>query len=85
MEYAVIGIIVAAIIAVGVIFFMKMRKEPANTSLDSTQLLPRDKKTEMMSSNDSLNELVIQMEKLPTEKVPAQNKLVEIKDNKVLM
>ena len=45
MEYAVIGIIVAAIIAVGVIFFMKMRKEPANTSLDSTQLLPQDKKT----------------------------------------
>ena len=84
MEYAVIGIIVAAIIAVGVIFFMKMRKEPANTSLDSTQLLPQDKKTEMMSCNDSLNELVIQMEKLPTEKVPAQNKLVEIKDNKVL-
>ena len=35
MEYAVIGIIVAAIIAVGVIFFMKMRKKPANKSLDS--------------------------------------------------
>ena len=84
MEYAVIGIIVAAIIAVGVIFFMKMRKESTNTSSDSTQLLSQEKKAGLMSSNDSLNELVIQMEKLPAEKVPAQNKLVEIKDNKLL-
>lgn len=84
MEYAVIGIIVAAIIAVGVIFFIKMRKKPANKSLDSTQLLPQEKKAELVSSNESLNELVILMEKLPAEKIPAQNKLVEIKDNKVL-
>ena len=84
MEYAVIGIIGAAIIAVGVIFFIKMRKKPANKSQDSTQLLPREKKSELVSSNESLNELVIQMEKLPAEKVPAQNKLVEIKDNKLL-
>lgn len=84
MEYAVIGIIVAAIIAVGGIFFIKMRKKPANKSQDSTQLLPQEKKSELVSSNESLNELVIQMEKLPAEKIPAQNKLVEIKDNKVL-
>ena len=84
MEYAVIGIIVAAIIAVGVIFFIKMRKKPANKSQDSTQVLPQEKKSELVSSNESLNELVIQMEKLPAEKIPAQNKLVEIKDNKVL-
>lgn len=84
MEYAVIGIIGAAIIAVGVIFFIKMRKKPANKSQDSTQLLPQEKKSELVSSNESLNELVIQMEKLPVEKIPAQNKLVEIKDNKVL-
>ena len=84
MEYAVIGIIVAAIIAVGVIFFIKMRKKPANKSRDNTQLLPQEKKSELVSSNESLNELVIQMEKLPAEKIPAQNKLVEIKDNKVL-
>ena len=81
MEYAVIGIIVAAIIAVGVIFFIKTRKNPVNTSLNSTQLLPQEKKAELVLSNESLNELVIQMEKLPAEKVPAQNKLVEIKDN----
>lgn len=84
MEYAVIGIIVAAIIAVGGIFFIKMRKKPANKSQDSTQLLPQEKKSELVSSNESLNELVIQIEKLPAEKIPAQNKLVEIKDNKVL-
>ena len=84
MEYAVIGIIAAALIAIGVMFFVKLKKKTADTSLDSTQLLPQDKKTEMISSNDSLQELVIQMEKLPAEKIPDQNRLVEIKDNRVL-
>lgn len=84
MEYVVVGIIVTAIIAVGIIFFIRSRKKPTNTLLVSTQLLPQEKKSELMSSNASLNELVIQMEKLPAEKIPDQNKLVEIKDNKVL-
>lgn len=84
MEYAVIGIIVAAIVAVGVIFFVKSKKKSQNTSLVSIHALPQEKKAELITSNDSLHELVIQMEKLPAEKIPDQNKLVEIKDNKVL-
>ena len=84
MEYAVIGIIVAAIVAVGIMFFVKSKPKTDDTSSGSTQLLPQDKKAELIPSNDSLQELVIQMEKLPVEKIPNQNKLVEIKDNKVL-
>ena len=84
MEYAVIGIIVVAIIAVGVIFFVKSKKKSQNTSLANIHVLPQEKKAELITSNDSLHELVIQMEKLPAEKIPDQNKLVEIKDNKVL-
>lgn len=84
MEYAVIGIIVSAIIAAGVIFFVKSKKKTADTSLGNTRLLSQDKNVEIIPSSNSLQELVIQMEKLPAEEIPDHNKLVEIKDNKVL-
>ena len=84
MEYAVIGIVVAAIIAVGIIFFVKSKKKNADLSMGDTQPLTQDKKVELISSSDSLHEFVIKLEKLPAEKIPDQNKLIEIKDNKVL-
>ncbi len=84
MEYAVIGIVVAAIIAVGIIFFVKSKKKNADLSMGDTQSLTQNKKGELIPSSDSLHELVIKFEKLPAEKMPDQNKLIEIKDNKVL-
>lgn len=83
MEYAIIGIVVVVAIAVGVMFFMKSKK---NTSAEITEGEKGEGKTEiqLIPKDSGLQELVIQMEMLPAEVIPDENKLIEITDSKVL-
>lgn len=83
MEYAIIGIVVVAIVA-GVMFFMKSKK---NASAEVTEVVEKGEVKEDIQLNpadNGLQELVIQMEMLPAEAITDENKLVEITDSKVL-
>lgn len=85
MEYIGIGIVIAVIIAAGIIIYTKFKKRDSTSSND---LVPGASKA--ISGKDELaeihqeNELVIQMEMLPAEAIDDETKLVEITDSKVL-
>lgn len=85
MEYIGIGIVIAVIIAAGIIIYKKFKKRDSTSSND---LVPGASKA--ISGKDELaeihqeNELVIQMEMLPAEAIDDETKLVEITDSKVL-
>lgn len=85
MEYIGIVICVAAVIAVGVILYMKFKKQndiPSDASEKTNSLTVKDKNE--LVGVDTSNELVIQMEMLPAEGIEDESKLVEITDSKVL-
>ena len=83
MEYAIIGIIIMAVLAVGVMIFLKSR---INASDDVTKDVGSNKETEvqLIPVDSELQEIVIQMERLPAEAILDETKLVEIIDSKVL-
>lgn len=79
MEYIVIGICVVVVAAICITVFMKKKAELSNRvvtneKVASSSLVPKD----------SSQKLLIQMEMLPAEAMPDENKLVEITDSKVL-
>lgn len=84
MKFLGIGIVVAVIIAAGIIIYTKFKKREYIPSGDLVSAPSR-----VASGKDELadvhqaNELVIQMEMLPTEAID-DTKLVEITDSKVL-
>lgn len=85
MEYVVIGIITAAIIAAGIIIYTKFKKRDSTSSNDlvpgaSKAISGKDKLAEV----DQANDLIIQMDMLPAEAIDDDTKLVEITDSKVL-
>lgn len=85
MEYIGIGIVVAVIIAAGIIIYTKFKKREDIPSVDlisvpSTVTSGKDELAEIHQEN----ELIIQMEMLPAEAIPDETKLVEITDSKVL-
>ena len=84
MEYVEIGIVVAAI-AVVIILYIKFKKKSSELSeiKDKTNTLLIKQKSTLAEMHQS-DELVIQMEMLPAEAVEDESKLVEITDSKVL-
>lgn len=85
MEYIGIVICVAAVIAVGVILYMKFKKQndmPPDVSGKTNLVTAKDKND--LVGVDTSSELIIQMELLPAEAIKDETKLVEITDKKVL-
>lgn len=80
MEYIVIGLCVVAVVVIGRIVFMKKKTE--TTSQLTTKKMATS--SGIIQKEDDSKELVIQMEMLPVEAIPDENKLVEITDSKVL-
>ena len=85
MKFLGIGIVVAVIIAAGIIIYTKFKKHKDIPSGDlvsapSTVTSGKDELVEIHHEN----ELVIQMEILPAEAIEDDTKLVEITDSKVL-
>lgn len=83
MEY--IGIVIAVIIAVGIIIYTKFKKREDISSSDlvsvpSTVTIGKDELAEIHQGT----ELIIQMEMLPAKAIDDDTKLVEITDSKVL-
>lgn len=85
MEYIGIVICIAAVIAVGVILYMKFKKQndmPSDVSGKTNLVTAKDKND--LVGVDTSSELIIQMELLPAEAIKDETKLVEITDKKVL-
>ena len=85
MEYIGIGIVIAVVIAAGIIIYTKFTKcedIPSGdlVSAPSTVTSGKDELAEIHQEN----ELIIQMEMLPAEAIDDETKLVEITDSKVL-
>lgn len=81
MEYIGIGVIVAAVIAVGIILYTKFkRRETIPSKATGKVNVPSDKE----EGAHQADELVIQMELFPAEAIEDESKLVEITDSKVL-
>ena len=88
MKYVIIGL---CIVAVGVIVALLIYRKKKASSLGEENISnPGDKAlmvkntSELSQTDQNLDELVIQMEMLPVESIPDENKLVEITDSKVL-
>ena len=84
MEYIGIGIIVAALIAIGIILYTKLKKKygpPFDTIGDNTPFV-KDKGA--LAEIHQADKLVIQMDMLPVDAIEDETKLVEITDSKVL-
>lgn len=84
MEYAIMGLVVIAVVATGIILYLKSKKSSMNIALCETQDLSGLANTQVATEDGKMKELVIQMEILPAEAIPDENKLVELTDSKVL-
>ena len=85
MEYIGIGIIVAAVIAIGIILYTKLKKKdgtPSDTTGDINASFVKDKGA--LAEIHQADKLVIQMEMLPAEAIKDESRLVKITDSKVL-
>lgn len=82
MECLIIGICVVAVIAVGVVLYLK-NKQSKEESMNTAVVASKSSSGELLATEAS-KELVIQMELLPAEEIPDETKLVEITDSKVL-
>lgn len=83
MEYTIIGIIVMAVLAVGVMIFLKSRKN-ASDFVTKDVGSNEESEVQLIPVDSELQEIVIQMERLPAEVILDETKLVEIIDSKVL-
>lgn len=84
MEYVVIGIIVVVILIAGVMIFLKSKKNASAVVTEEDAGGNEETEVQLIKVDNTLQEIVIQMEILPAEAVPDENKLVEISDSKVL-
>lgn len=85
MEYIGIGIIVAAVIAVGIILYSKLKKKEAVVSDAISDVNERAVNGKgALAEIHQAEELVIHMEMLPAEAIEDESWLVEITDSKVL-
>ena len=82
MEYIIIGICVV-VAAIYITVFLKKKVKQTETK-KITSLDTVGSPIRFMSQDDNSQEVVIQMEMLPVEDTPDENKLVEITDSKVL-
>lgn len=85
MEYIGIGIIVATVIAVGIILYTKSKKKDAVLSdAIGDDNSPEANDKGVLAEIHQADEIVIQMEMLPAEAIEDESRLVEITDSKVL-
>ncbi len=83
MEYAIIAIIVIAVITAGVfIYIRKNRKDSPAPVLGDTE--QPSQSSDLIVSDVKKDELIIPIEMLPAEVFPDESHLVEITDSKVL-
>ena len=85
MKYLGIGIIIIAVVAVGIILYVKSKKKNVGSPDDISNVnTPSVKKKEELDAIHQPDELTIQVEMLPAEAIKDESKLVEITDSKVL-
>lgn len=85
MEYIGIGIVIAVVIAAGIMLYIKGKKREADPSGDLLSVRSTDVKGKNeLAEIHQANELIIQMELLPAEAIKDGTKLVEINDSKIL-
>ena len=84
MEYAIIGIIAVVIFAAGMMIFLQSKKTASDDVTKGAGSIEKKADVQLIPADSELQELVIQMEMLPAEAIPDENKLVEITDSKVL-
>ena len=84
MEYIVLSIAIVAVIAAVTVLIIKSKKKSENDGQEASRLPTVNKSGEMVTTDNRLQEIVIQMETLPIESITDHNKLVEITDSKVL-
>ena len=83
MEYAIIIIAVVAVIATGVIIYMKKNKKDCPTpAAGVTEQIAQS--ADLIVTNTKMDELIIPIEMLPAKVLPDEKHLVEITDSKVL-
>ncbi len=85
MEYAVIGIIAVVLVTIGIVIFLKSKKSTVNKLSGGIEKVEEKTEANIIPIDNSQQELVIQMEMLPVSAIPAENKLVEVTDSKVLV
>ncbi|ALB48008.1 hypothetical protein [Clostridium beijerinckii] len=82
MNYVIIAICIIAVLMIGVVVFMKMRKPT-----DSQEFSVIETKNEVISSSMddySANEMIVMVDQLPVESIEDESMLTEITDSKVL-
>ena len=84
MEYIVPAITIIAVIATVIVLIIKSKKKSENDGQEASRLPTINKSGELVTTDNRLQEIVIQMETLPIESITDHNKLVEITDSKVL-
>ena len=84
MEYIVPAITIIAMIATVIVLIIKSKKKSENDGQEASRLPTINKSGELVTTDNRLQEIVIQMETLPIESITDHNKLVEITDSKVL-
>ena len=85
MKYLGIGIIIIAVVAIGIILYVKSKKKNVGSPDDISNVnTPPVKKKEELDAIHQPDELTIQVEMLPAEAIKDESKLVEITDSKVL-
>lgn len=88
MKYVIIGICIVAVAVIVALLIYRKKKtsslEGENKSNPGNDAMMVKKTNELSQADQNLAELVIQMEMLPIEAIPDENKLVEITDSKVL-
>ena len=84
MEYIVPAITILAVIAAVIVLIIKSKKKSENDGQEASRLPTINKSGELVTTDNRLQEIVIQMETLPIESITDHNKLVEITDSKVL-
>lgn len=84
MEYAIIGIVIVAAIAVGGKIFLRAKKNTSALAPNHVEKSKEEPESQLISADSGLQEFVIEMEMLPSAAIPDENKLIEITDSKVL-
>ena len=84
MEYIVPAITIIVVIAAVIVLIIKLKKKSENDGQEASRLPAINKSGELVTTDNRLQEIVIQMETLPIESITDHNKLVEITDSKVL-
>ena len=84
MEYAIIGIIIVVVLVTSMVISKKSKKNASDVVNEGVRHIEEKTEVQLVPSENELQELVIQMEILPAATIPDENKLVEIRDSRVL-